>query len=154
MISVALYQPDIPQNTAAIMRLCACFATPLVIIEPAAFRLDTQRMRRVGMDYMQKTQISRAQSWDLFRADTVERRLILFTTSGPQAHTDFAFAAGDILLFGRESAGVDAEVHDAAAARLRIPMAPGLRSLNVAMSCAIGLGEALRQLNAFPAGDC
>lgn len=145
-IRLALYQPDIPQNTGAAMRLCACLGAGLDIIEPCGFPWDERRIRRAGMDYVEAADIRRHESWDAFRgAYGGTRRLILMTTKAAIPYTDFAFRPDDLLLAGRESAGVPDEVHDAAAARLVIPMRPGLRSLNVVNACAMVVGEALRQ---------
>ena len=150
MIEIALYQPDIAPNAAAVMRMCACFGLRVRIIEPAGFTWSGATFRRAGMDYLAKADVVREVNWEAFRAATGGRRLVLISTAASLPHTDFAFAAGDILMMGRESAGVPAEVHDAADARLRIPMREGLRSLNVAMACAMVTGEALRQLRMFP----
>jgi tRNA (cytidine/uridine-2'-O-)-methyltransferase len=147
---LALYQPDIPQNAGAMLRLAACFGLGVDLILPAGFVLDDARMRRAGMDYIDHVAIARHSSWDAYREARrhAEGRLILLTTQGTAAYTDFAFGAEDTLLVGRESGGVPIEVHDAADARLIIPMQPGLRSLNVAMAAAIVAGEAMRQLKA------
>jgi tRNA (cytidine/uridine-2'-O-)-methyltransferase len=147
---LALYQPDIPQNTGAILRLAACFSVAVDIIEPCGFPLDDRRMRRAGMDYIEQVTLSRHSSWQAFQADRPAGRLILLTTSGDAVFPDIRFQREDILLLGRESAGVPAEVHGAADLRLRIPMRPGLRSLNVALSAAMVLSEAMRQTGSFP----
>ncbi len=152
-IRLALYEPEIPQNTAAVMRTCACLGAPLEIIEPCGFSLDDRRARRVVMDYLEQVTITRHNDWAAFTAAYSGARRILLTTRSTQAYTDFTFEAGDILLFGRESAGVPETVHEAAAARLTIPMNPATRSLNLAVSTAMVLGEALRQLGAFPEGS-
>ena len=146
---LALYQPDIPQNTGAILRLGACLGVAVDIIEPCGFVIDDRRLRRVGMDYLDKVVVRRHRSWAAFRR-AAAGRLILLTTRSASPHTGFAFAADDILLLGRETAGVPDAVHDAADARLRVPMRPGLRSLNLALAAAIVLAEALRQTNGFP----
>jgi len=146
---LALYQPDIPQNTAAILRLAACMAVGVDIIEPCGFVLDDRRMRRVGMDYLDRVAFSRHPSWDKFRA-AGQARLVLLSTAAPARYTDFRFGAGDTLVLGRESAGVPDEVRIACGASVTVPMAPGLRSLNVAMAAAIVLGEALRQTELLP----
>ena len=150
---LALYQPDIPQNTGTLVRLCACFGVPLALIEPAGFPTDDRAFRRAGMDYLDQATIERHASWTAFQAWRCggTRRLVLFTTAGAQPFTEFAFEPDDVLLFGRESAGVPDAVHTAADARLCIPMRPGLRSLNVAVAAAIGLAEALRQTGGFAA---
>jgi tRNA (cytidine/uridine-2'-O-)-methyltransferase len=147
---LALYQPDIPQNAGSLMRLCACLGVPLDIVEPCGFLLSDRNFRRAGMDYADQAQIRRHPSWDRFQADRGPGRLILLTTRAAQPYTGFVFAPGDILLAGRESAGVPEEVHEAATARLLIPMRPGMRSLNVAQAAAMVLGEALRQTGQFP----
>lgn len=147
---LALYQPDIPQNTGAVLRLAACAAVGVDIIEPCGFVWSDKRMRRAGMDYLDRVDVVRHRSWRGF-LEARDCRLILLTTRGASPYADFGFDARDILLFGRESAGVPQEVHDAVDARLAIPMAPGLRSLNVALAAAMVLGEALRQTGGFPA---
>ncbi len=150
MIEIALFQPDIAPNAASIMRLAACFGLRVRIIEPAGFTWSDSALKRAGMDYLAKADLVRDVSWEAFRTATAGRRLVLITTKSQRAYTDFAYSTGDILLMGRESAGVPAAVHAAADARLTIPMRPGLRSLNVAMACAMVTGEALRQLGKFP----
>ncbi len=145
---IALYQPDIPQNTGTILRLCACLNVEAHIIEPAGFPVSDRHFRRAGMDYLDQVTILRHESWAKFqewRAAT-PCRLILFTTKASKPYLDQGYNAGDILLFGRESAGVPDDVHDAADERLVVPIAPGMRSLNVAMTAAMALGEALRQV--------
>ncbi len=146
MISLALYQPDIPQNVGAAMRLCACTGTPLHIIEPCGFPWDERKIRQSGMDYVDRMEATRHSSWEKFTEATAGRRLILLTTKGARSYYDFEFKETDILLAGRESAGVPAEVHNAAAARLLIPMTGTARSLNVVNATAMVLGEAIRQL--------
>lgn len=149
---LALYQPDIPQNTGAVLRLAACLGVGVDIIEPCGFVWSNRHLRRVGMDYLDRAATIRHPNWDAFlearRASG--GRLILLTTRGSIPHTRFAFQAGDCLLLGRESAGAPDEVHQAADARVRVPMNAGLRSINVAMAAAIVLGEALRQTGGFP----
>jgi tRNA (cytidine/uridine-2'-O-)-methyltransferase len=152
-VRLALYQPDIPQNTGAMLRLAACLGVPVDVIGPAGFDLTDRALRRAGLDYLEHVALTRYESWEEFKA-TQQRcpgRLILFTTKAQMAHINFAFAATDVLLLGRESAGVPQIVHATAQARLRIPMRPGLRSLNVALVAAIALGEALRQTGGFGA---
>jgi tRNA (cytidine/uridine-2'-O-)-methyltransferase len=146
---LALYQPDIPQNTGAMLRLAACFGFAVDVILPAGFTFDDKRMRRAGMDYIDQVEIARHSSWAAYLESRNDRegRLVLLTTKGDRPYTDFAFGAEDSLLVGRESSGVPPEVAAAADARLVIPMRPGLRSLNVAMAAAIVTGEAVRQLN-------
>ncbi len=157
---LALYQPDIPQNAGALLRLGACLGVPVDIIEPCGFLLDDRRLRRAGMDYLDLADMVRHRSWATYLADRAggqpggqSGRLILLTTAATQAYTDFAFAPGDSLLLGRESAGVPPEVHAAAQARLAIPMRAGVRSLNVALAAAMVLGEALRQIQRFPISE-
>jgi Predicted rRNA methylase (SpoU class) len=142
---LALFEPDIPQNTGALIRLGACFGVPIDIIEPCGFLWSEPKLKRAGMDYLGEADITRHASWARFRAARSDARLVLLTTKGAVSYLDFAFAPSDILLLGRESAGVPPEVHEAADARLLIPMRTGLRSLNVAMAGAIVLSEALRQ---------
>jgi tRNA (cytidine/uridine-2'-O-)-methyltransferase len=146
---IALYQPDIPQNAGTILRLCACFGIEAHIIEPAGFPTTDRAFRRAGMDYLDAVTAKRHRSWPDFEAwRRIERsRLVLFTTAGSRSYLDFSYRTGDILLFGRESAGVPPEVHATADARLRIPIREGLRSLNVAVAAAIAVGEAIRQTN-------
>jgi tRNA (cytidine/uridine-2'-O-)-methyltransferase len=141
---IALFQPDIPQNTAAIIRLCACLGAPVDIIHPCGFLFSDPGFRRAGMDYVELADVWQHASWEAFLAAS-RGRLVLMTTKAEQAYTDFSFRESDIVLLGRESAGVPDAVHAAADARLRIPLRPGLRSLNVAMTAAMALGEALRQ---------
>jgi tRNA (cytidine/uridine-2'-O-)-methyltransferase len=149
---LALYQPDIPQNTGAILRLAACLGVDVDIIEPCGFVWSDKYLRRTGMDYLDQIAPLRHSSWDAFREQHAAAggRLILLTTGAPIPHTRFSFRAGDCLLLGRESAGAPDEVHEAADARVRVPMTPGMRSINVAMAAAIVLGEALRQTDGFP----
>jgi tRNA (cytidine/uridine-2'-O-)-methyltransferase len=146
-MQIALYQPDIPQNTGTILRLCACLNVAAHIIEPAGFPVSDRHFRRAGMDYLDQVTITRHDSWSKFEQwrNDGAYRLILFTTKGNCRYLDHRYGAADILLFGRESAGVPDEVAAAADARLVIPIAPGLRSLNIAMAAAMALGEALRQ---------
>lgn len=152
MIRLALFEPDIPQNAGTMLRMCACFGVPVDIIEPTGFPVSDRAFRRAGMDYLDQCDITRHVSWSEFdmARRAAGRRLVLLTTKGAVRHTDFAFALGDTLMVGRESAGAPAHVHSAADARIVIPIRPELRSLNVAVSAAIVLGEALRQANAFP----
>lgn len=150
MIEIALYQPDIPPNAATIMRMAACFGLKVRVIEPAGFTWSDSSLKRAGMDYLDQALVTRDASWAAFRQATEGRRLILASTKATILYTDFAFRAGDILLMGRESSGVPQEVHEAADARLLIPMRDGLRSLNVALACAMIVGEALRQTGGFP----
>jgi tRNA (cytidine/uridine-2'-O-)-methyltransferase len=146
-MQIALYQPDIPQNTGTILRLCACLNVAAHIIEPAGFPVSDRHFRRAGMDYLDQVTIMRHDSWPKFEQwrNDGAYRLVLFTTKGTHHYLDYRYGATDILLFGRESAGVPDAVVAAADARLVIPIEPGLRSLNVAMAAAMALGEALRQ---------
>jgi tRNA (cytidine/uridine-2'-O-)-methyltransferase len=152
MPRLAIYQPDIPQNTGTMLRLSACLGVPVEIIEPAAFDVSDRNLRRSGMDYLQHVAITRHISWRAFEAWRQETgaRLVLATTKGAIPYADFAFQPDDIVLVGRESAGVPEEVHAVADARILIPMQPGMRSLNVAVTAAMILGEALRQTHSFP----
>jgi tRNA (cytidine/uridine-2'-O-)-methyltransferase len=149
---IALYQPDIPQNAGTILRLAACLAVEAHIIEPAGFPVSDRAFRRAGMDYLDQVTICRHASFAAFEAWRREAggALVLFTTRAETSFLDHAYRPDDVLLFGRESAGVPEDVHAAADARLRIPMRSGLRSLNVAVTVALALGEALRQTGGFP----
>lgn len=150
MIEIALYEPDIAPNTATILRLAACLDLTVRIIEPAGFAWSEASFRRAGLDYLDKVKVVRDDSWDAFLDATAGQRRILMSTKAAQPYCDFTFASGDIILMGRESAGVPDHVHAVAHARLLIPMRAGLRSLNVAIACAMVTGEALRQLGGFP----
>ena len=149
---LALFQPDIPQNLGAALRLGACLATAVDVIEPCGFPLSDAGVRRAAMDYGALAEMKRHASWSDFlgAAERQEGRLVLFTTKGADPLHAFEFRPGDTLIFGRESAGAPPEVHAAADARLFIPLAPGARSLNLTVSAAIALSEALRQTNGFP----
>lgn len=151
-MQLALYQPDIPQNTGTMLRLCACLGVTAHLIEPAGFPISDKNFRRAGMDYIDLVDIRRHISWTDFEfwRKASGARLVLATTKGAVPYPEFCFRQDDIILMGRESAGVPDEVHAAADARLLIPMRTGLRSLNVAVSAAMMMGEALRQLDAFP----
>jgi tRNA (cytidine/uridine-2'-O-)-methyltransferase len=146
-IRIALYEPDIPQNTGTVLRLCACLDIEAHIIEPAGFATSDRAFRRAGLDYLDAVALVRHASWRDFAAwrQQTGHRLVLFTTASSLSYLDYRFATGDILLFGRETAGVPQDVHAAADARLVIPMRAGLRSLNVAVAAAMVAGEALRQ---------
>ncbi|MDO1582311.1 tRNA (cytidine(34)-2'-O)-methyltransferase [Rhizobium oryzicola] len=148
MLHIALYQPDIPGNTGTILRLAACLGLAVHIIEPAGFDISDRNLRRAGMDYLANVTLTRHVNWQRFNAwrTSENRRLVLASTKAAERYTDFVFHADDVLLFGRESAGVPDHVHDAADGRLLIPMVEGQRSLNVAMSVAMMTGEALRQI--------
>lgn len=147
---LVLFQPDIPQNAGALLRLAACLGIGVDIVEPCGFVLSDAKLRRAGMDYLASAVMVRHASWSAYRDAAPRGRLVLLTTQAEMAYTAFAFAAEDRLLLGRESGGVPHEVHAAAEARLRIPLRPGLRSLNVATAAAMVLGEALRQTEGFP----
>ncbi len=146
-LRIALYQPDIPGNTGTILRMAACFGIGVDIIEPAGFDISDRALKRAGMDYLEQAALTRHVDWAHFQEWRLaeKRRLLLFSTKAAEPYTRFAFRPGDILLLGRESAGVPDTVHEAADARLIIPMVPGARSLNLALSAAMATGEALRQ---------
>lgn len=152
---LALFQPDIPQNLGGAIRLAACLGVGLDIIEPCAFPLSDRAVRRTAMDYGTLAEIARHEGWNGYDAERRQhgRRLVLFTTRAATPFHSFAFRPDDALLFGRESAGVPDAVHDAADARLVIPVRPGARSLNVVTAAAIALAEALRQTGGFPAPE-
>ena len=145
---LALYQPDIPQNTAAIIRLGACLGIPIDIVEPCGFLFSDAGFRRVGMDYLELAEVAHHAIWEAFLAAR-SGRVVLFTTKATQSYTGFHFADSDILLLGRESAGVPEAVHNCADACLRVPLRPHRRSLNVALTAAMVIGEALRQTATF-----
>lgn len=151
MIDLALYQPDIAQNTGTLIRLAACLGVPLHIIGPAGFDMSDRNLRRAGMDYLERANVVRHVGWTAFEAwiGRDGRRLVLATTHGSVRHVDYAFADGDVLLMGRESAGVPEAVHARADGRVVIPMRPGLRSINLAVAAGIVLAEALRQTGGF-----
>jgi tRNA (cytidine/uridine-2'-O-)-methyltransferase len=144
---IALFEPDIPQNTGTILRLAACLDVEAHLIEPAGFSASDRAFRRAGMDYLDAVSLTRHSSFDAFARWCAEARLriVLFTTRAERSYLDHCYGPNDILLFGRESAGVPMRVHEAAAVSLIVPMRPGMRSLNVAMTCAMAFGEALRQ---------
>ena len=145
MFNIALYQPDIPQNTAAIIRLCSCFDITLEIIEPCGFHLDDKRIKRVAMDYLEKSKIIKYKSYENFLYNKKKSRIILMTTKAKKNYTNFKFNPKDTLLFGRESKGVPQEVHNHSYQRLKIPLKNNARSLNIAMAVGITLSEALKQ---------
>jgi tRNA (cytidine/uridine-2'-O-)-methyltransferase len=149
---LALFQPDIPQNLGAALRLGACLGVPIDVIEPCGFPFSDREVRRAAMDYGAMAQVSRHASWSAFRDARQAKggRLLLFTTRAARPFHTFDYRPDDVLLFGRESAGAPDEVHEAADARLVIPLAPGARSLNLTLSAAMALSEALRQTNGFP----
>jgi tRNA (cytidine/uridine-2'-O-)-methyltransferase len=150
---LAMFEPDIAQNAGAMIRTCACLGVAAAIIEPAGFRINDSRFRRAGMDYLDALTIRIHDSWADFAAwrSSGERRLVLLTTKGATSLWDFAFREGDIILVGRESAGVPEAVSASADIRLRIPIRPRLRSLNVGIAATIAITEALRQLDRLPA---
>ena len=148
---IALYEPDIPQNTGTILRLCACLGIEAHIIEPSGFPVTDRAFRRAGMDYIDNVSIARHGSFAAFEEWRHRERLqlVLLTTAAQQSYLDHKFTADQVMLFGRESAGVPATVHERADVRLRIPMQSGMRSLNIAMAAAMVAGEALRQTRDF-----
>ena len=150
MINIALYKPDIPQNTAAIIRLSACLNIRLHIIEPCGFNLDDSRLRRVAMDYLDLSKILRYENYVIFHKKNCKSRIILMTTKANQFYHKFKYNENDILLFGRESSGVPKEIHDNIKNKIKVPMHNKTRSLNVAMTVAIVASEALRQNNILP----
>ena len=149
MFNIALYQPDIPQNTAAIIRLCSCFDTTLEIIEPCGFHLDDKRLKKVSMDYFDKSKIITYRSYESFLSKKENSRIILMTTKAKKNYYNFKFKLQDTLLFGRESAGVPKIVYNNSYERLRIPLKKKARSLNISIAVAITLSESLRQNMAF-----
>lgn len=146
MVSIALYQPDIPQNLGAMTRLCACLGADLHIIEPCGFLWDDRKIKRAGLDYLDQIKLERHKNWnhffDLYQG---KRRIILMSTKAEMPYTTFEFREDDILLAGRESAGVPENVHESLTDRVFIPMKAGFRSLNIVNACAMVLGEALRK---------
>jgi len=150
-MQIALYEPDIPQNTGTILRLCACLGIAAHIIEPAGFPVTDRAFRRAGMDYLDQVAITRHSSLQAFEdwRHSERLRLVLLTTAAETGYLDHAFRDDQVVLFGRESAGAPQTVHAAADFRLRIPMRAGLRSLNIAMAVALVAGEALRQTGGF-----
>ena len=145
MFNIALYQPDIPQNTASIIRLCSCFNVKLEIIEPCGFNLNDKRLKRVAMDYLDKCKIITYSSYEEFSIKKKNSRVILMTTKAKKNYNNFSFKKKDTLLFGRESQGVPKIVHNNCYEKLKIPLKKNARSLNIGMSVAITLSEALRQ---------
>ena len=145
MFNIALYQPDIPQNAAAIIRLCSCFDTTLEIIEPCGFHLDDKRLKKVAMDYLNKSKIIIHKSYEIFLVKKKNSRIILMSTKAERNYNNFKFKPEDTLLFGRESKGVPKIVHKNSYQRLKIPLKKNTRSLNIGMAVAISLAEALRQ---------
>jgi tRNA (cytidine/uridine-2'-O-)-methyltransferase len=145
---LALYQPDQPGNTGTLIRLCACLGIGIDVIEPCGFPFSVPALRRAGMDYVPRAMVAHHASFGAFRAG-LGGRLVLLTTASTQDYIDYRFEPDDVVMLGQESAGVPKDVHAIADARLRIPMAPGLRSINVALAGAMVLGEALRQTAGF-----
>jgi tRNA (cytidine/uridine-2'-O-)-methyltransferase len=148
-MQLALFEPDIPQNTGSFIRLAACMNVPLHIIEPTGFPFDDKRMRRTAMDYFDHARLIKHISWQKF-LDARKNRIVLLSTKALGLYTEYAFAPDDILLFGRESSGVPEYVREAADGFIKIPMQKSVRSLNVAQAASMVLGEALRQTNQFP----
>ncbi len=150
-MQIALYEPDIPQNTGTVLRLCACLGIKAHLIEPAGFPVTDRAFRRAGMDYLDQVDVTRHGSFADFEDSRRRQRLtlVLMTTAADRSYLDHAFKDDQVILFGRESAGVPDAVHQAADARLRVPMCEGMRSLNVAMAVAMVAGEALRQAGGF-----
>jgi tRNA (cytidine/uridine-2'-O-)-methyltransferase len=146
---IALYQPDIPQNTGTILRIGACLNVPVHIIKPAGFALSSKGVKRAGLDYADQANLEVHQSYEAFMTDRPQGRLILLSTKAEQSYIDFAFECDDILLLGRESAGVPQMVHSQVDARVKIPLVANARSLNIAVACAMVLGEGLRQTGSF-----
>jgi tRNA (cytidine/uridine-2'-O-)-methyltransferase len=151
---IALYQPDIPQNTGTILRLAACLGVGVDVIQPTGFDMSDRSLKRAALDYLAHVDLTRHESFEAFNAARIARgsRLVALTTHGTVLHTQFAFRSDDVLLLGRESAGLPDAVRALADARIRIPIAAPLRSLNIAVACAMALGEALRQTGLYPAG--
>lgn len=147
---LALFEPDIPQNAGTLLRLAACLDLAVDVIEPCGFVWSDARLKRAGLDYMDRARLTRWKSWDQYRAERPPGRLVLLTTQAGLAYTGFAFRGDDTLMVGRESSGAPDVVHAAADARLAVPMRPGARSLNVAVAAAMVAGEALRQTGGFP----
>lgn len=148
---IALFEPEIAGNVGAVLRLGACMGVGIDLIEPMGFEWDDKRVRRTAMDYIDHVEVVRHAGWQAFHDTVAGQRLLLFTTKGSGSVYDFAFRADDILLFGKESAGVPVEVLEACDIRLRLPMRAEVRSMNLAMSAGIALGEALRQTGGLPA---
>jgi len=145
MISIALFQPDIPQNVGAMMRLCACLGCHLHIIEPCGFPWNDTKIKRAGMDYIDHVKYTKHSSWERFSTEMKDRRIVLMTTHSPSPYIDFRFKEDDILLAGRESAGAPDELHKTLEHRISIPMNAGTRSLNIVNATSMILGEALKQ---------
>jgi tRNA (cytidine/uridine-2'-O-)-methyltransferase len=149
-VRIVLFQPDIPQNAGTLIRLAACLGIACDIVEPCGFLFGDRQLRRAGLDYFALADLRRFASWACFVQDRAAGRLVLLTTQARTCYCDFVFRADDALVLGRETGGVPAEVHALADARIKVPMRPGLRSLNVAVAAAMVVGEALRQTSGFP----
>lgn len=149
-MKLVLFQPEIPQNAGTILRLAACLRVPVEVIEPLGFIWSEKRMRRAGMDYLEFANVRRHANWQAFQEDRAPGRLVLLTTKGDTRLPDARFEADDHLLFGQESAGAPDFVHEAAALRVRVPMVPQARSINLAVCAGLVLGEALRQVDGWP----
>lgn len=147
---LAAYQPDIPQNTGALIRLCVSFGVQLELIEPFGFIWDEKKIRVSAMDYYDLVKLTRHASWEKFKIHFEKQRIVLLSTKASVNYTEFQFKSDDILLLGRESAGVPEEIHNSVTARVKIPLNPNARSINMAMAGGIVLSEALRQTNSFP----
>jgi tRNA (cytidine/uridine-2'-O-)-methyltransferase len=148
-VRVALFEPDIPQNAATLIRACACLGVPVDIIEPCGFQLSDRRFRRAGLDYLDLADITRHVNWDSFRQNR-PNRIVLVTTAAKSRYSDFRFLENDILVLGRESEGFPDAIHKSVAEQVAIPMRPRMRSINVALAGSMVLGEALRQTSGFP----
>ncbi len=151
-VRLALFEPDIPQNTGTLLRLAACLGVSVDVVEPCGFVWGGKHMRRAGMDYLEHVEVIRYVNWETFSSAPTTIRRVLLTTKSAVPFTEFNFLTGDVLLLGSESSGVPEHVHSSVEARLTVPMLEGLRSLNLATAAAMVLGEALRQLDAFPKG--
>jgi len=149
---IALFEPEIAGNVGAVLRLCACLGAAVDLIEPMGFAWDDRRVRRAAMDYIDHVDVTRHAGFEAFRETLGDERLVLFTTKSSASAYEFAFRPDDVLLFGKESAGVPASVADACGARVRLPMRAEVRSMNMATSAALALGEALRQIDGLPGG--
>ena len=149
-LRLALFQPDMPPNTGAMIRLCACFNIGLDIIEPCGFVWDDRKLKRVAMDYIEHVDFTRHASWESFKDKAETRRIVLLTTKAETPFHHFSYRSDDILMVGRESAGVPGEIHESLKAKVLIPMQKDVRSINVSMAAAIVLSEALRQTEGFP----
>lgn len=150
MIRIALFQPEIPQNTGTLLRLGACMGVPVHIIEPTGFIISDKRMRRSGMDYLDSACMHRHENWESFNQETASDRLVYLTPSTDTSFLDFQFKSGDILLLGSESSGIPEEIANTIPHQVKIPMLQGRRSLNIAIACSMVLGEALRQTGSYP----